>query len=199
MTQRADARSGSPGRVDRAGGARERLLAAALDLYAVHGVEATTLQMIADELGVTKAAVYHQFHAKDDIVLALVEPVIDELAAVVAAGEGRTGRAARTEAAIGGIIDVAVSHRRLAALLHSDPVVGALMADHPGFASTIERIGLLMHGPDPDDEARVVSAMFGSAVMMATRDPALADIDDETLRRHLLATARRMLKLRARP
>jgi len=199
MTQRVGDRSGTPGRADRTGGARARLLAAALDLYAVHGVEATTLQMIADELGVTKAAVYHQFHAKDDIVLALVEPVFEELAAVAEAAEARSGRPARVETTLAGVIDVAIRHRRLTALLHSDPVVGTLVTEHAGFGSAIERIGLLLHGPEPDAETRVVTAMIGSALMMTGKDPNLADIDDATLRHHLLTTSRRMLRLRARP
>ena len=33
----------------------------------------TSLQMIADAMGVTKAAVYHQFHTKEEIVLAVAE------------------------------------------------------------------------------------------------------------------------------
>jgi AcrR family transcriptional regulator len=36
---------------------RERLLATALRLIAEHGFDGTSLQMIADEVGVTKAAV----------------------------------------------------------------------------------------------------------------------------------------------
>ena len=36
---------------------RTRLLETALELFTTHGVEGTSLQMIADALGVTKAAV----------------------------------------------------------------------------------------------------------------------------------------------
>lgn len=46
------------------GFARERVLDAALDLFAAHGVSGTSLQMIADRPGVTKAAVYYQFHSR---------------------------------------------------------------------------------------------------------------------------------------
>ena len=49
--------------------AQTRILVAALDLFAEHGVSGTSLQMIADALGVTKAAVYHQFKTKDEIAL----------------------------------------------------------------------------------------------------------------------------------
>jgi AcrR family transcriptional regulator len=46
--------------------AQTRILIAALNLFADHGVSGTSLQMIADALGVTKAAVYHQFKTKDE-------------------------------------------------------------------------------------------------------------------------------------
>lgn len=46
---------------------------AALQLIADHGVGGTSLQMIADAVGVTKAAVYHQFKTKEQIVIALTE------------------------------------------------------------------------------------------------------------------------------
>ena len=48
--------------------AQGRVIDAALDLFAEHGVGGTSLQMIADEIGVTKAAVYHQFKTKEQIV-----------------------------------------------------------------------------------------------------------------------------------
>ena len=41
-----------------------------------HGSGGTSLQMIADAIGVTKAAVYHQYRTKDEIILAAAE---DEL------------------------------------------------------------------------------------------------------------------------
>jgi clan AA aspartic protease (TIGR02281 family) len=53
--------------------AQTRVLDAALDLISEHGVSGTSLQMIADSMGVTKAAVYRQFKSKDDIVIALTE------------------------------------------------------------------------------------------------------------------------------
>ena len=53
--------------------AQTRVLDAALVLIAEHGVSGTSLQMIADAMGVTKAAVYRQFRTKDEIVIAITE------------------------------------------------------------------------------------------------------------------------------
>jgi AcrR family transcriptional regulator len=50
-----------------------RILKVALDLFGEHGVSGTSLQMIADAVGVTKAAVYRQFKTKDEIIIAVTE------------------------------------------------------------------------------------------------------------------------------
>ena len=60
--------------------AQHRVLDAALSLIADNGVGGTSLQMIADAVGVTKAAVYHQFKTKDEIVLAVAERGVPEAA-----------------------------------------------------------------------------------------------------------------------
>jgi len=195
MTQRVDARSGTPGRGDRAGGARERLLSAALELYAVHGVEATTLQMIADELGVTKAAVYHQFQTKEDIVLAVFRPVFDDLAAVVAAASAEASAAARTDAALRGLIDLVVAHRRLAAVFHGDPAITQLVRRSAELQGTVSQLGELLTGPDPSPADKVAVSVLGGGLMQSGVDDLLDDVDDETLRTELLASARRLLRV----
>ena len=53
--------------------AQTRVLDAALRLIAERGVSGTSLQMIADAMGVTKAAVYRQFKTKEEIVVAITE------------------------------------------------------------------------------------------------------------------------------
>src|SRR5512142_2936154 len=67
--------------------AQTRIVTAALDLFARHGVGGTSLQMIADKIGVTKAAVYHQFKTKDEIVVAAAQAEIARLEQVMDAAE----------------------------------------------------------------------------------------------------------------
>jgi len=52
---------------------RTRIQQIALRLFTEQGYEATSLREIAEELGVTKAALYYHFKTKDDIVASLVE------------------------------------------------------------------------------------------------------------------------------
>ena len=67
--------------------AQTRILDAALDLIGEHGVSGTSLQMIANSVGVTKAAVYHKFKSKDEIVIAVTERELAKLQDALDAAE----------------------------------------------------------------------------------------------------------------
>ena len=69
---------------------QDRILSAALELFGEHGVNGTSYQMVADTLGVTKAAIYHQFKTKDDIVIAVTERELSKLGDALAAAGLRT-------------------------------------------------------------------------------------------------------------
>jgi AcrR family transcriptional regulator len=177
------------------GTARERLLAAALELFAEHGVSGTSLQMIADRLGVTKAAVYHQFPSKDEIVLAVIEPALARLAPIAEAAERLATPAARRQRTLRGIIDLVVEHRRLSAVLSYDPVVMRLVRGHAAVATLI-RIRALLTGPDPDVAAWVNVAMVSGGLISVGADPAMTDVPDDELHRQLLTTACRAMGVR---
>jgi AcrR family transcriptional regulator len=50
---------------------RQRILNVALDLFTEKGYDGTSLREIAEQLGVTKAALYYHFESKEDILMAL--------------------------------------------------------------------------------------------------------------------------------
>src|ERR1700734_3155859 len=50
---------------------RDRILNAALDLFIEKGFDKTSLREIAEQIGVTKAALYYHFASKEDILMAL--------------------------------------------------------------------------------------------------------------------------------
>ncbi|MET7329531.1 helix-turn-helix domain-containing protein [Nonomuraea sp. NPDC005650] len=68
---------------------RTRIQEIALRLFTEQGYEATSLREIAEELGVTKAALYYHFKTKDDIVTSLVEGRLVELEELLAWVRGR--------------------------------------------------------------------------------------------------------------
>ncbi|TQC44542.1 TetR/AcrR family transcriptional regulator [Rhodococcus sp. WS4] len=56
----------------RTGTTRERILATAAELFARDGYKATNLLLVAEELGITRQALYYHFPSKGDILAALV-------------------------------------------------------------------------------------------------------------------------------
>jgi AcrR family transcriptional regulator len=58
---------------------RSRIQEIALRLFTEHGYEATSLREIAEELGVTKAALYYHFKTKEDIVTSLADQRVAEV------------------------------------------------------------------------------------------------------------------------
>ncbi|QRY52929.1 TetR/AcrR family transcriptional regulator [Mycolicibacterium septicum] len=181
------------------GFARERVLEAALSLFAEHGVNGTSLQMIADRLGVSKAAVYYQFHSKDEIVLAVIQPVFDDMIRLVRIAEAMSTPEARREAAVSGMVEMAVRHRRVTAVFHGDPVIDGLVHSRDELQDTIERLTGILLGPDPDAADRICMSVLAAGVYGSATDPALNDVTDEELHRVLLDCAQRLLRAPATP
>jgi AcrR family transcriptional regulator len=175
--------------------AQARVIAAALDLFARHGVGGTSLQMIADEIGVTKAAVYHQYRTKDEIVLAAAETELSILETVIENAEAeRSARRAR-DALVVGIVDLAIDRRRTIGTILSDPVIVEFFADHQTFRAIMHRLRALLVDDDMGPEANVRIAMLIAAISGAVSHPFVVDLDDETLHAELLRLARRFLGL----
>ncbi len=172
--------------------AQARILAVALNLFAEHGVSGTSLQMIADGLGVTKAAVYHKFNTKSEIVLAVAENEFAKLEAVLETAEILEPRVRAREMLLLRVIDMAIERRRWVSVLQSDPVMIRLLADHEPLLRITERVyGLLLDGAT-GPEARVAAAVMSAAIGGTLVHPLVADLDDETLRRNLLRITRRI-------
>jgi AcrR family transcriptional regulator len=175
--------------------AQARIIAAALDLFAEHGVGGTSLGMIADEIGVTKAAVYHQFRTKDEIVLAAAEAELAKLRAVVDAAEAEPTRKRARDTLVTGIVTLAVDGRHSMSVVPQDPVIVGFFADHDQFRDTMNRLCRLLVGDATTHEARVSAAMLTAAISGAVMHPFVRSLDDATLRAQLEQLARRFLKI----
>jgi AcrR family transcriptional regulator len=173
--------------------AKARIITAALELFAQNGVGGTSLQMIADNIGVTKAAVYHQYNTKDEIVLAAAEAELASLEAIVRAAEAEPSRVRARKKLVTGMIDLAVAHRRTASTILNDPVIIRKFAEHNSFRQVMDRMSGVLFGDDNGHEARVSTAMFTAAISGTVMHPMVAGLDDETLRSQLERLARRLL------
>jgi AcrR family transcriptional regulator len=175
--------------------ARTRVLDAALDLFAQHGVSGTSLKMIADAVGITKAAIYHQFRTKSNIVLAVTERELGRLAPALEEAEAHGDQLQARDELLVRVIDMAVRDRRLVRTLQFDPVVVRLLAEHEPFQRLMERLYRVLLG-DTGDDGRIEGAMLSGAISSAVMHPLVGDIDDDTLRTKLTDMSRRLLDLR---
>jgi AcrR family transcriptional regulator len=173
---------------------RQRLVDAAIALFIRHSFAGTSLQMIADELGLTKAAIYHHFRTREQLLTAILEPIIDKLSAVVDDAEEQRGVNARAERMLNGYARLAVENPMLVSVLASDPSVHTVLKTNREWTHMISRQMTLLADVHPGTEG-FMRAQFVFAGIAGSADPK-RDVDDEWLHRQLVETGRRALGLR---
>ena len=170
---------------------RQQILETAQRLFTEHGYDATSLQMIADEMGLTKAAVYYHFRAKSDILHAAMQPGIQRLEVLLDETAGIRGRRARTEHLVNGLVDFLVQNRHYAAMASTDPAAKRNKLD--GEKITLaQRAHTLLFGDNPTGAERLA---FGLLFFIPECLPDLADLTDEELREALHTTILRILRV----
>ena len=175
---------------------RQRVIEIAMRLFTEHSFAGTSLQMIADELGITKAAVYHHFHTREELLTAVVEPVLHELRVVIETAETKRTPHARAEHMLSGYAAIAVGHRAVVAVLASDPGAIEMLRTHGAAGELINRQLGLLADVTPGPSGLVNAAMVLAGIAGAA-NPKLAGIDDDALRQQLVEAGRRALGLRA--
>ncbi|GAA2532777.1 TetR/AcrR family transcriptional regulator [Mycolicibacterium diernhoferi] len=176
------------------GSARARVLEAALTLFGEHGVGGTTLQMIADSIGVGKASVYYQFRSKEDIVAAAAQPMFDDMARVVTIAEAVEDTGTRREIAVCGLIELCVRNRRWAAVLNGDPALDSLIESRADLTELIGRYTDLLLGAGHGPAGRVIISMVTKGIQGAVTDKAVQDVSDDDLHQTLLAAVQQLLR-----
>ena len=176
-------------RADRYSPAQRRTIDAALTLFAAHGVGGTSLQMIADAVGVTKAAIYHQFSTKEAIVLGVIDVKLQPLEDALEAAESADLTQSAREAMLARVIDTVVSNRRALGTLQNDPALFRLLGELEPSRRLWVRLFSELLGDDLGPQARVRAAVLSAAIGAAAH-PFVVDLDDDTLRDELLEITR---------
>ena len=170
---------------------RQQILETAQRLFAELGYDATSLQMIADEMGLTKAAVYYHFRAKTDILHAAMEPGIQRLEGLLDKAAALRGRRARIEYLVNGFVNFLIQNRHYAVMASTDPAAKRDKLDTE--AMTMRRRALtLLFGDNPTGAERLC---FSALFFIPECLPELTDLTDEELREALQATILRMLRV----
>jgi AcrR family transcriptional regulator len=173
------------------------VLDAALELFSEHGFDGTTIQQIADRLGVTKAALYYHFESpKDEILAALIAPATEGLDSLLDEYEGRPRTPGHRRRFAEAYIDLLLGQRRLIAYMASDLAVLGHPAVSAGHCERHARLEAML-----SDEAlsfkeriRVTMALKGIAGTLAENP----DVDAAELREALIESAGVLLRARTR-
>lgn len=150
--------------VPAASGTKQALLETAKDLFSRQGYDATSLRQIADALGMTKAAVYYHYPAKEHLLLALTRPMLDGLSELVT--QLRTAKETQPEDALSSYLDLFIEHLSIIHVMAQDPAT----QNHPDVGQRarvlVESIQRLIAGRDPSTE-RVVRTACAMGVVHA--------------------------------
>lgn len=142
---------------------KARAQAVARELFLRQGVRRTSLQEIADRLGVTKPALYYHFASREELVRSIVQPLIDDGDAFVAEAEAKPVDDVR--ALLEGYFDFQFRHREVVSLMVRELVALADLGLVDRVVDWRTRLAVLLVGENPPlaDSARAVVALGGLA------------------------------------
>jgi AcrR family transcriptional regulator len=186
------------------GDTRETIRAVALELFSAKGFEQTSLREIAERVGLTKASLYYHYSSKQELLVAVVEPVISGWRAIAEETSSLEHTPDTVRYVLGRCLDVLVRNRAVAGIFQRDPAGVAVMA-RSLWEDSLElgqRLVTWIAGPSPTpgDQLRAVAAVevLGGVLTHATYHPG-AVFSEAELRSVLLEAALNVLRLAAEP
>jgi AcrR family transcriptional regulator len=147
--------------------ADESIVDRAAALFARRGFEQTSVQAVADAVGLSKAGLLHHFPSKDALREAVLTQAQTLGQRVLEHVEGLPLGVARDRRAIEVIVDVALDHPGLVALLlvPATQEGAADPADDVATAAVLRAFGVDAATADPERLVRVIGALSALAVL----------------------------------
>ena len=175
---------------------RDRIIEAAMDVFLRYGYRLTSMELVGQEAGLTRQALYHHFDSKEALFRAVVTAVKEgaqEAAAAAAAEQERSG------GGLAGTLSAQVIAplRYFSDCAKGSPHAEELLSEQQRqsrdlhkvyaerklrmFVETIERFGArglkLRDGTTPADLARCIKLVTGGFETRLADDATLADLD----------------------
>jgi AcrR family transcriptional regulator len=166
---------------------RARVLQVALELFAERGFAETSTRELSERLGFTKAALYYHFRTKDDLLAALIQPVLEQLTALITQTPLRSSAAARRQV-LAAYVDIGTAHLDLLRVLTQDPSVTHRPVSAAHISLQDRMLQLLAGHEDPDltEQIRARAALAAIRGALVHADP----VDDPAvIRAAILAAA----------
>jgi AcrR family transcriptional regulator len=183
----------TPAAAKSAGGddTRRRVLDVARRLFADRGYRATSMRQIAEQVGISKAALYYHFAGKDEILSHLTEPLLDDWETVLARAEEHPDPDAVRWQALEALLDVFLRHRKTLLMLVRDMTLLVQAPVAPRVRAAMALANDLVAGPDRSLQRRVRAAQavagLGDVVVL------FSDAPEAELRRHVMDGVRVLL------
>ncbi|MQA94612.1 MAG: TetR family transcriptional regulator [Streptosporangiales bacterium] len=160
---------------------REQIQEIALELFAEQGYEKTSLREIADRLGVTKAALYYHFKAKDDILRALFDDHLQRVAELADWAEGQPGSQATREELVRRYAELVRSRTTFTRFMHENQASVREFAPAERMKEQMVRLTRVLGDPDDGDlvtrmrSRMALFALHGAPFLLSD-----SDVDEET-------------------
>jgi AcrR family transcriptional regulator len=172
-------------------GTRERILDAALRLFAERGYDATSMREIAEQVGTTKAALYYHFDTKAEIVREMLAGTERRVADLVDWARTQPPGPALRREALGRWSDIMHAHGLAAFrfVVANRKVIHELSPDrHDGMHELLAQLHVLLSAPDASVEDQLRTRLALMSVNLA----GLAGADIDADEAEILAAARRV-------
>ncbi|WP_285661314.1 TetR/AcrR family transcriptional regulator [Actinorhabdospora filicis] len=134
---------------------RERIQRVSLDLFLRQGYEKTSLREIAEELGVTKAALYYHFKTKDDILTSYFVDFGDAVKALLDWAETQEPTPRLRRELLTRYMDIISERHKMIQFVHENQPTMRRLDEKSRFKTFMNRMNNLMTGPDADLESRL--------------------------------------------
>ncbi|MGN9914155.1 TetR/AcrR family transcriptional regulator [Phytohabitans sp. LJ34] len=180
---------------------KARIRAVAMELFASQGYERTSLREIAERVGMTKASLYYHYPSKQALLLALIQPLVDEWRHEVEAAEREPYGPSTVRVALGRMIDTMIRHRAACGIVMRDtPALASVKPILQEMMQVASQLHTWLAGPHPTDVDRIraiaASEVLGGAVSSVVT---VAEVSPVLLRQTLLDCAMGVLGMDREP
>ncbi|WP_328389975.1 TetR/AcrR family transcriptional regulator [Nocardia sp. NBC_00416] len=142
---------------------KQAILDAAVRLFVAKGFEQTSLREIADAVGITKPSLYYHHASKLQLLVAIIDPLLDDLRALADEVEELTPDADGRRAVLRAYIHTMIRHRDAGEMMvrNAVPIINALADQYPVIVEGNKALRNWLAGPD----ATAVRLLRASAAM----------------------------------
>lgn len=155
---------------------RGEIIDVAMRRFVDQGYDGTSLREIAEDIGVTKAALYYHFRTKDEIVAAAFDAHVHRIDELVETIESMPSGDARDEELLSSLEELFAGESGL--VMRFGQVNQAVMSREGFGARNLEAVTRLMSGlahGEPDVDSRLRGILALGAIVLGTMDHAAED------------------------